>query len=98
MQQDVATRERRDELSQQMSQAVEGAELERLTQPQLRAALGEGLMCGDDALCKAQGFSSEDWYYPIGHASDPKIKQLPVLIIGWDPQGRVARVYSLRTH
>ncbi|HEX7479169.1 MAG TPA: hypothetical protein VF331_15290 [Polyangiales bacterium] len=98
MQQPVDSREGRDELSRLLVDAVENAEIERLTLAEVRAAFGAGIACEDSALCKQHGFAADDWYYPIGNAKDPHIKQLPTLIIGWDPQGRAARVYALRTH
>ena len=98
MREEVHTREQRDELSRVMVQAVEAGALERLSMPELEAALGLGTECAGYALCDQQGFSGGDWYYPIGQAKDPAIKQLPVLIVGFNSHGYVNRVYTLKTH
>ena len=98
MQTSVATREQRDEQSRLLLREVEEAQLERLTLSEIQAALGHGNSCKVSDLCAAQGFSGDDWYYPIGQAADEKIKQLPTLIIGFDQHGRAARVFTLKTH
>jgi hypothetical protein len=98
MQREVSTREVRDELSHVLVEAADGGALDRLTRPEVQAAFGPGLACETYSLCQDQGFAGSDWYYPIGHTSDPKIKQLPVLIVGFDPHDNVSRVYTLKTH
>ncbi len=98
MEQEVPTRERRDELSRLLVDATEHGALDRLTRPEVQAAFGPGLACDAYALCDKQGFQGSDWYYPIGHTDSTKIKQLPILIVGFDPQQRVSRVYALHTH
>jgi hypothetical protein len=98
MQTSVATREQRDAQSRLLVQEVEAAQLERLTLSEIEAALGHGNSCRVSDLCAAQGFGPDDWYYPIGQVADEKIKQLPTLIIGFDPHGRAMRVFTLRTH
>ena len=98
MQTPVATREQRDAQSRLLLDEVERAELERLSLSQVEAALGHGNSCRVSDLCEAQGFGPDDWYYPIGAIADDKIKQLPTLIVGFDPHGRVKRVFTLRTH
>jgi hypothetical protein len=94
----VPTRERRDELSRVLVDAVDSGAFDRLTRPEVQAALGAGLACESYELCARQGFEGSDWYYLVGHATDERITQLPVLIVGFDPHDRVKRVYTLRTH
>ena len=98
MQTPVATRDQRDAQSRLLLSEVEEAQLERLTLSELEAALGHGNSCRVSELCRAEGFGPDDWYYPIGQLADDKIKQLPTLIIGFDPHGHVKRVFTLRTH
>jgi hypothetical protein len=98
MREEVHTRDQRDQLSRVMVQAVEAGALERLSMPELEAALGLGTECAGYDLCDQQGFSGADWYYLIGQAKDPDIKQLPVLIVGFNPHGYVNRVYTMKTH
>jgi hypothetical protein len=95
---EVNTREQRDQLSRVMLQAVEAGALERLSMAELEAALGLGTECAGNELCDQQGFSGGDWYYLIGQLKDPAIKQLPVLIVGFNSHGYVSRVYTLKTH
>lgn len=93
----VGDRARRDEQSRRMVEALEGAELEGLNRGQIRAAIGRGRACNVD-LCGEHGFSSSDWYYEIGQATSDDIKQLPVLIVGFDHKDRAVRVWTLTTH
>ena len=95
---EVHTREERDDQSRLLVDAVEHAELERMTQSEVQAALGFGNSCQTSDLCSDQGFRADDFYYVIGRATDDKIKQMPTLIVGFDPHGHVKRVFTLRTH
>jgi len=97
MQQPVVTRQERDRHSRLLADVVGKDALHGLDQDQVRAAFGRGEACRS-ALCAQHGFTQDDWLYEIGHAEDPKIKQLPVLIVGFDPQRRATRVWTLTTH
>ena len=94
----VHSREERDDQSRLMLDAVEHADLERLTLSEVQAALGLGSSCQASELCSAQGFRGDDVYYVIGQAASDKIKQMPTLILGFDAHGNVKRVFTLRTH
>jgi hypothetical protein len=95
---EVHTRDERDDQSRLMIDAVERADLERLTLSEVQAALGLGNSCQSSDLCSDQGFRGDDVYYVIGQAADDKIKQMPTLILGFDPHGHVKRVFTMRTH
>jgi|GEM_PF-3833402 len=95
---EVHTRDERDDQSRLMIDAVEQADLERLTLSEVQAALGLGNSCQASDLCSDQGFRGDDVYYVIGHAADDRIKQMPTLILGFDPHGHVKRVFTMRTH
>lgn len=95
---EIETRDQRDELSRVLIDAVDAGVLDRLTAPEVQAAFGSGLLCDGYELCARQGFQGSDWYYLIGHAVNDDLRQLPVLIVGFDTHGRVSRVYTLRTH
>lgn len=95
---EVHTRDERDDQSRLMIDAVEHADLERLTLSEVQATLGLGNSCQASDLCSDQGFRGDDVYYVIGQATDDKIKQMPTLILGFDPHGHVKRVFTLRTH
>jgi hypothetical protein len=94
----VHTREERDDQSRLLLDTVEHAELERMTLSEVQAALGLGNACQASVLCSAQGFTGDDVYYVVGQAEDNRIKQMPTLILGFDPHGHVKRVFTLRTH
>jgi hypothetical protein len=93
----VDSRAERDEQSRLLADIVATGALDGLNTSELRAALGPGQACRTD-LCDAQGFDESDWFYDIGHAGSPDVKQVPVLIVGFDSRGRVARVFTLTTH
>ena len=94
----VHTRDERDDQSRLLLDTVEHAELERMTLSDVQAALGLGNACQASELCRTQGFTGDDVYYVIGRAEDDSIKQMPTLILGFDPHGHVKRVFTLRTH
>ena len=93
----VDTRERRDEQSRLLAKSVEEAGLEGLDRPSVRAAFGPGKAC-DLEVCRENGFSDSDWYYEIGVLENEKLKQLPLLLVAFDPHERVKRVFTLTTH
>lgn len=93
----VETREQRTQHSQILVDAIAHDALEQLTLAQVQAAFGQGYACSGNELCSKQGFSGDDLYYPVGKLQTDSIKQLPILIVGFDPHGNVRRVYTLRT-
>jgi hypothetical protein len=93
----VATRDQRDQHSRTMVEVADSGALDGLNQEQLRAAIGRGSACRHE-ICAKNGFRESDWYYEVGVAEGEDIEQLPVLIIGFDPRGRAARVWTLTTH
>jgi hypothetical protein len=93
----VASREQRDQHSRTMVEVADSGALNGLNQEQLRAAIGRGIACRAE-ICSQNGFRESDWYYEVGVAQSEEIKQLPVLIIGFDPRGRAARIWTLKTH
>jgi hypothetical protein len=94
----IHTRDERDDQSRMLVDAVEQAQLERMTFSEVQATFGLGNVCQANDLCAAKGFSGDDVYYVMGRAADAKIKLLPTLIFGFDPHGHVKRVYTLQTH
>jgi hypothetical protein len=93
----VGSREQRDDQSRLLADIAATGALDGLNSSELRAALGPGQACRTD-LCDAQGFKDSDWFYEIGRAGSPDVEQVPVLIVGFDSRGRVARVFTLTTH
>ena len=97
MDEPVANRDQRDQHSRTMAEVAESGALNGLNQDQLRSAIGRGAACRME-ICAKNGFRESDWYYEVGVAAGEDIKQMPVLIIGFDPRGRAARVWTLTTH
>jgi hypothetical protein len=93
----IDSRDERDEQSRLLAEIAATGALDGLNSSEVRAALGRGQACRSE-LCEAQGFSEDDWFYEIGQAGSPDIKQVPVLIVGFDARGRVERVFTLTTH
>jgi hypothetical protein len=97
MHQPVSTNAQRDDQSRLLADVVQKGALHNLSMEDVRAALGPGQACRAD-LCSQHGFEATDWYYEIGVLEGDQVKQLPVLIVGFDPQGRAARIWTLTTH
>lgn len=94
----VETRDQRDDHSRVMVAAVDHDALVGLNADQVRAALGAGKPCAGQSLCSQQGFGGDDLYYAVGQDTNDEIKQLPVLIVGFDTHGNVNRTWTLKTH
>ncbi len=94
----VSSREQRDEHSRVLVAAIDHDAIVGLNSDQVKAALGPGEPCSGQSLCAEQGFSGDALYYAIGQKTDDELKQLPVLIVGFDAHGAVKRVYTLKTH
>ena len=93
----VRTHDERDAHSRVLADVVGQGVVEGMTQLEIRMAFGQGRPCRI-ALCSKHGFSDSDWYYEIGLPEGDKVKQLPVMILGFDPRGRAVRVWTLTTH
>jgi hypothetical protein len=95
--QPVATRDARDAQSRLLAEVKDSGALDDLNQAEVRAAIGKGQACRYP-ICAQNGFSPDDYYYEIGLAEGDEVKQLPVLIVGFDPRGRATRIWTLSTH
>jgi len=96
---EVSTRDLRNEHSRMMQQAVDEGALKGLKQPEVQAALGKARNCSVLDICSDNGFQDDDWYYELGQMGDEdKVKQLPILIIGFGHKGEVVRVFAYTTH
>jgi hypothetical protein len=97
MDEPVATRDERDAHSRLLAEVADKGALEGITYPELRKSFGAGLACVNP-LCEQYGFGEGDVYYGIGQPTAEGVGQMPLLMIGLDPRGRVARVFTLTTH
>jgi hypothetical protein len=97
MQKPITSRASRDEQSRLLANTVKEDALDGLDREKVRAAFGPGQSCRLD-VCSEQGFTAHDWYYEIGVIANESVKQLPLLLIAFDPHERVSRVFTLTTH
>lgn len=94
----VDSREVRDEHSRVLERVLEEGALDGESRDAIRDTLGQPDAC-TKPICQEQGFTRDDWYYEIGVNTAPdEIKQMPLLIVGFDLRGQVSRLYSLTTH
>jgi len=97
MRRPVHDKAERDENSRTLADVVGHDVLHGMNRDEIKAAFGPGQACRAP-LCAEHGFDDGDFYYEIGQAEGSGVKQLPVLIVGFDPKGRAARIWTLTTH
>lgn len=78
--------------------ALDGAVLDDKHRVEVQELIGRGDPCSRHPRCGALGFNVDDWFYTVGVAADGYPEHLPILIVGFDRQGRVDRTWNLRTH
>jgi hypothetical protein len=94
---EVSTPAQGQEQSRLLQAALDDGALDNMIRPDVQAAIGKGMPCRNE-LCEKQGFSETDWYYELGVVQGDAVKQLPVLIVGFDQMHRATRIWNLTTH
>lgn len=84
--------------SRSVQAAVDGDALMRLHRHEVEERLGRGEPCSRHPRCGENGFSSDDWFYPVGAQAEGYAGAVPLLIVGFDREGVVTRVWNLRMH
>ena len=79
-----------------VEQVAEDELLQGMTRDEVAQQLGKGEPCSRHPLCDEQGFLPEDWYFEVGEMGDAYTFARPVLIVGFDQWGKVARTYNVR--
>jgi len=97
MQAKVTTPAEGQEHSRLLQAALDDGALDDMTRSDVQAAIGKGMACRKE-LCEKQGFVDSDWYYELGVVEGDAVKQLPVLIVGFDQMDRAVRIWNLTTH
>lgn len=97
LQAEVSTVAQSQEQSRLLQQALDDGALDNLNRGDVQAAIGKGMACRKE-LCKKHGFTDGDWYYELGVVQGEQVKQLPVLIVGFDHKDRATRIWNLTTH
>lgn len=67
--------------------------LDGMRRHEVEAALGRGDECAARPICAQRGFNETDWVYEIGQRDG--VPWGPTLVVGFDRQGIVERVYTL---
>ncbi|MCA9602064.1 MAG: hypothetical protein R3A78_03300 [Polyangiales bacterium] len=93
----VDSMERSQENSRVVERVVEEAALSGKSRAEVASVIGKGDVCSRHPRCAELEFDSDDWYYEVGEQTSTNAP-LPLLIVGFDHSGRVARVWNLRTH
>lgn len=94
----VDSRETNQKNSRTVEQALDEEALKNLMRFQVKRALGSGHTCEQHPRCQQLGFQSDDLYYTVGEGDETKIGKRPMLIVGFDHEGNVVRVWNLRVH
>jgi hypothetical protein len=97
MQTEVSTVAQSQEQSRFLQQALDDGALEGMDRTEVQEAIGKGIACRTE-LCEKNGFVGSDWYYELGVIQGDAVKQLPVLIVGFDQFDRATRIWNLTTH
>lgn len=72
--------------------------LQNIRRFELEEAIGRGDACSRHPRCAEQDFDSNAWFYAVGQADGGYAGPVPELIVGFSREGRVNRVWNLRTH
>ncbi|MBX3248395.1 MAG: hypothetical protein KF901_14545 [Myxococcales bacterium] len=94
----VSTSDQSAEHSRVVEAAVEGDALQRMRRHDVQAKLGRGSDCSRHPRCVELGFAASDWVYHVGAMGEGYGGPVPLLIVGFDREGNVDRVWNLRTH
>jgi hypothetical protein len=94
----VDSREANQQNSRIVEQALNENALKNMMRFEVKRALGSGQACGQHPKCQELGFQSDDLYYTVGEGDETKIGKRPMMIVGFDHEGNVIRVWNLRIH
>lgn len=94
----VETREVNQQNSRTVEQALDEEALKNMMRFEVKRALGPGDSCGQHPKCHELGFQSDDLYYTVGEGNEAQIGKRPMIIVGFDHEGNVIRVWNLRIH
>lgn len=86
------------EVSQTVQQAVESDALMDMTRLEVEEVIGRGDPCSRHPRCMEDDFDGDDWFYDVGALGEGYPGPVPILIVGFDREGKVVRVWNLRTH
>ena len=85
-------------VSQQVQDVVESDALMNMSRVEVEEAIGRGDPCSRHPRCMDNEFDGDDWFYDVGALGEGYPGPVPILIVGFDNEGRVVRVWNLRTH
>ena len=85
-------------ISHRVQNVVENDSLMNMSRVEVEEAIGRGDPCSRHPRCMDNGFENDDWFYDVGALGQGYPGPVPILIVGFDNEGRVVRVWNLRTH
>lgn len=94
----VSTREGSIENSHLVQDTVDADALQGMRRFEVEETIGRGDPCSRHPRCAEIGFEDDDWFYTVGGLGAGFGGPVPLLIVGFDREGRVTRVWNLRTH
>ncbi len=84
--------------SQRVQTVVENDSLQNMSRQEVEDAIGRGDPCSRHPRCMENGFDGDDWFYDVGALGQGYPGPVPILIVGFDREGKVVKVWNLRTH
>ncbi len=84
--------------SQRVQAVVENDSLMNLSRPEVEELIGRGDPCSRHPRCMENEFDGDDWFYDVGALGEGYPGPVPILIVGFDREGKVVKVWNLRTH
>lgn len=94
----VASAEESAANSRLVEDTVDADALAGMRRFEVEEKLGRGDPCSRHPRCGQLGFESDDLFYAVGGLGEGFGGPVPLLIVGFDREGRVVRVWNLRTH
>jgi hypothetical protein len=85
-------------VSRKVQDVVESDALMDMSRVEVQEAIGRGDDCSRHPRCGENGFAADDWFYDVGGLGEGYPGPVPILIVGFDREGKVDKVWNLRTH
>ena len=94
----VESAEQAAELSRLVEAALEDDVFRRMRRSEVEDAVGRGDDCARHPRCQQNGFADNDWFYEVGQPIGGFPGPVPIMIIGFDREGRADKAWNLRVH
>jgi len=84
--------------SRRVQAVVESDSLMNRSRLEVEELIGRGDPCSRHPRCMDNDFDGDDWFYSVGAIGEGYPGPVPILIVGFDREGKVVKVWNLRTH